>query len=295
MEIILIFLFGILVILLIYLYRIHKQLNIWSDQIEHTDIRSNQRLSTTIRTDTFCRLCRAVNKRLEEGQQSRIQEEHSSNELKYTISCVSHDIRTPLTSVTGYFELLQETEDPEKQQRYKEIIQHRLKDLERMLDELFLYTKLSQKEYQLDCNFIQPFPILCETIAENYNLITAAGLELKISFAEETIEIFAEAEALRRIFQNLIQNATVHGGQYLVIEQIDHQLLFRNYIKEQDEMDITRLFDRFYKSDHSRHHTSSGLGLSIVKQLMDKMGASVDAVLENSEFVILLTFHSNTK
>ncbi|CVI70027.1 Alkaline phosphatase synthesis sensor protein PhoR [Clostridiales bacterium CHKCI001] len=223
-------------------------------------------------------------------QQVRIQQERASNELKYTISCISHDIRTPLTGAAGYLELLLKITDPIKQKKYETIIQERLQDLEKMLDELFLYTKLSQQEYSLECSPIQPFPILCEVMADYYERITNSGLEPNISFLEESVEFLAEPESLKCIFRNLIQNAISYGGEYLIIEQKEERILFRNRVQTGELIDITRIFDRFYKADHSRHDKSSGLGLSIVKQLMEKMGGMVDAALDNEGLIISLAF-----
>lgn len=290
MGVILISLIGIIGWFMLCFYRIHKQLKEWSDQMEMTDSMSNQRLLTNLRSKSFQRLCRTINQRLEEGQRVRIQQEHASNELKYTISCISHDIRTPLTGAAGYLELLLETTDPVKQQKYETIIQKRLQDLEKMLEELFLYTKLSQEEYSLECSLIQPFPILCEVMADYYERIINSKLEPSISFSKENIEFLAEPESLKRIFRNLIQNAISYGSEYLIIEQREEQILFRNRVQIGKSIDVTRIFDRFYKADHSRHEKSSGLGLSIVKQLMEKMGGMVDAVLDKEELIISLAF-----
>lgn len=290
MVIIIMILIGILIFLLCHLYRVYAQLNEWSAQIEHTDIMSNQRLMTKIQNKTFFRFCRAINQRFHEGQQARIQEKRANNELKYTISSVSHDIRTPLTSASGYLELLFETTDSKKRRQYETVIQHRLKDLEQLLNQLFLYTKLSQKEYSFECNRIQPFSILCEVMADYYDRIIQSGLEPTLSFCEEEIEVWAEPEALRRIFQNLIQNAMLYGSNYLTIEQEHNQIVFRNLVPNKETIDVTRLFERFYKADIARRHSSSGLGLSIVKQLMEKMGGSVTASFQNSELTILLIF-----
>src|SRR5699024_12185287 len=98
------------------------------------------------------------------------------------------------------------------------------------------------------------------------------------------------SESLKRIFRNLIQNAISYGSEYLIIEQREEQILFRNRVQIGKSIDVTRIFDRFYKADHSRHEKSSGLGLSIVKQLMEKMGGMVDAVLDKEELIISLAF-----
>ena len=127
-------------------------------------------------------------------------------------------------------------------------------------------------------------------MADYYERIMNSKLEPSISFSKENIEFLAEPESLKRIFRNLIQNAISYGSEYLIIEQREEQILFRNRVQIGKSIDVTRIFDRFYKADHSRHEKSSGLGLSIVKQLMEKMGGMVDAVLDKEELIISLAF-----
>lgn len=104
-----------LLLSLLRLWRCERQLKDWAEQLEETDENSNLRLGTSVRSRAFLRCCRAMNHRLENGQQARIRLENMSRELKYTVSCVSHDICTPLTGAMGYLQLLENTPDAARQ------------------------------------------------------------------------------------------------------------------------------------------------------------------------------------
>ena len=140
-----------LLLSLLRLWRCERQLKDWAEQLEETDENSNLRLGTSVRSRAFLRCCRAMNHRLENGQQARIRLENMSRELKYTVSCVSHDIRTPLTGAMGYLQLLENTPDAARQKEYISIIRRRMEDLEGLLEELFLFSGNSAIPRALRC------------------------------------------------------------------------------------------------------------------------------------------------
>lgn len=272
------------------LWSYDRQLKEWAEQLTQTDEYSNLRLGTSVRSRAFLNCCRAVNERLERGQQARIRQESMSRELKFTISCVSHDIRTPLTGAAGYLQLLENISDMDMQKSYIAIVRRRLEDLEGLLEELFLFTKLSNEEYQIECEEIAPFPALCDVLAGFYHKLTEAGVEPELYFQEEGGKVQASAEALRRIFSNLIQNALRYGSGRLVIRQEGNAIYFANPVEHPEELDTERLFQRFYRADPSRHTGGAGLGLASVKGLMEKMGGSVSAAVHEGCLVVALYF-----
>lgn len=277
-------------VLLLTLVRIHLQLKRWAQDLEETEPGSNLRLTTSLRTPGFLRVIRAFNRRLSREQETAISQQKAADELKYTISCISHDIRTPLTGACGYLELLKSSGDSQKSTQYLDIIRRRLKDLEGLLDELFLYTKLTQEEYELNLSQIHPYPVLCDLLASFYNSIQSAGLSLSLSFPDETLSILANEEALYRVFSNLLKNAVSYGEGTLSIVQEDASITFSNDLPEGETPDVNSLFDRFYKADKSRHAKGSGLGLSIVRSLTEKMGGQVFASIREGALHITVSF-----
>lgn len=282
---------GIIVLLLsLELLRMKRQLKEWARQLEETDETSNLRLGAQVRLHCFVRLARAVNTRLEKGQQARIRQETVSRELKHTISCVSHDIRTPLMGASGYLQLLETSSDPKEQKMYLTIIRHRLRDLEELLEELFLYTKLANEEYHMELEAVPPYAIVCDVLAGFYEKLTEAQIEPQLSFPQPPVSVYASAPALSRIFHNLIKNALLYGRGSLIIRQEGSSLSFTNAAAQPQLTDASRLFEPFYRTDSSRHSPGAGLGLASVKGLMEKMGGSVSAGLNGSQLTITLHF-----
>ena len=254
--------------------------------LEETPPESNLRL--TVRTFGMAprRLCRAVNQRLEEGRQLRLETQKREQELKYTMTCISHDIRTPLAGAMGYLQLLEE--DPERQTEYLDIVRERLEKLEELLEELFLYTRLQGGSLPLECETTAALPPLWDALAEFYPQLEAAGVEPKLRFDREDMTVWASPEALGRVYSNLIANALRHGGGGLTISGQDQTICFSNELPPGPKPDPERLFDRFYQSSPDRAAGGAGLGLSIVRELMERMGGQASAQIMGNELQISL-------
>lgn len=254
--------------------------------LEETPPESNLRL--TVRTFGMAprRLCRAVNQRLEEGRQLRLETQKREQELKYTMTCISHDIRTPLAGAMGYLQLLEE--DPERQTEYLDIVRERLEKLEELLEELFLYTRLQGGSLPLECETTAALPPLWDALAEFYPQLEAAGVEPKLRFDREDMTVWASPEALGRVYRNLIANALRHGGGGLTISGQDQTICFSNELPPGPKPDPERLFDRFYQSSPDRAAGGAGLGLSIVRELMERMGGQASAQIMGNELQISL-------
>lgn len=207
---------------------------------------------------------------------------------------LSHDIRTPLTSLDGYFQLLQESDDEVDRARYISIIRERIDSLSNMLEELFTYTKLKNEAYELELSNVDITKLLKQVIISYYDEWNTRGIRPIIDIEEDTIEVYANAQGLRRSIENIVKNVLVHGEKEIKIslkkEKEGSILTISNYVLNPDEINVDRVFERFYKADEARSTTSSGLGLSIAYGFVKKMGGSIDARLNNNEFEIIITF-----
>lgn len=277
------------VVLLIHQLRICCEMDRWAKEMEETDGCSNLRLTTSLPGKSAKRLCRALNGRLDEGQSARLSAQRSERELKAAIASISHDIRTPLAGAGGYLELLSGVRDQEKREQYWTVIHRKLKELETLLDELFLYTKVTQEEYLPDLVMLQPCSVLAEVLADFFDQMEEAGIEPDILLQDESWTVRGDEDSLRRIFTNLIKNMLEHGVGSVKILQEGDRICFQNRMKEGDNIDIDRVFDPFYKADSARHVKSSGLGLFIVRQLMEKLGGFVEAEVSDGRLRITLT------
>ena len=256
--------------------------------LEETPPESNLRLTVRMSGIAPRRLCQAVNARLEEGRRLRLETSRREQELKYTMACISHDIRTPLAGAMGYLQLLEG--EPEHQAEYLGIVQKRLDELGSLLDELFLCTRLQGGSLPLECGNMPALPLLWDALAEFYPQLTAAGVEPELLFDREDMTVWASPEALGRVYRNLIANALRHGGGGLTVSGGDGAICFSNELPPGSRPDPEHLFDRFYQSSPARGKGGAGLGLSIVRELMERMDGQVSAQVTGDTLEIKLSF-----
>lgn len=229
-------------------------------------------------------------------QTAALRKEIADNEshLKDTIINLSHDIRTPLTSMDGYFQLLLKSDDPEERQQYAAVISDRLSSLKEMLDELFTYAKLTNKAYEVELSPCAVNEILLSVLFSFYKDIKQRGIEPLVNVPEQDIFIQGNEPALRRIFQNILKNCIEHGNNQLSVRLINSadmvQIYFENDYQTQEPIDVNKVFDRFYKADGARSKTSTGLGLSIAKELVERLHGSIIGNVKNDIFTITITF-----
>lgn len=256
--------------------------------LEETPVESNVCLTVRMESAAARRLCRAMNRRLEAGRQLRQETLRGERELKYTMACLSHDIRTPLAGAMGYLQLLEG--EPERQREYLGIVGRRLAELGELLDSLFLYTQLVNNALPLDCGETAALPPLCDALAEFCPQLEAAGIAPELRFDRDELKVWASPEALGRIYRNLIVNTLRHGGGGLAISARDGEICFSNPLGPGIRPDPDHLFDRFYQSSPARGKGGAGLGLSIVRELMERMGGQASARITGDALEITLTF-----
>ena len=290
----LIILFAILFFLSItalLLYR--RQVRGLSEQLKDLEPGSNQRLTCSVRDRNILFLCRLVNTYIDSQQKLVLQAREAEEELKYTIASVSHDIRTPLTGASGYMQMAEKTEDPDKRKEYCRIVRGRLKDLEQLLDQLFLYTKLTSQEISLQMEPVSLFPLVCEVLTGFYGKFQEQNREPSLDFQEEAIQIQGDSSQLKRVLGNLVSNSLSYGLGTLFIFQKGNTLTFSNKVKDPGSIDPDQMFVRFYRGDPSRNASKSshaGLGLSIARELTQAMGGKIEARLHEDILEIVLTF-----
>lgn len=251
---------------------------------------TNMQLNSDIDFKELNRLEAEINSIIEKSRNDTLNAQKSEDSLKETIANISHDIRTPLTSLDGYFQLLSDSESREERQRYIGIISSRISSLKNMLEELFTYTKLQNEAYVLSLENLSFSKSVCDALFSFYDDFTAAGIEPVTDFTDEKLTVNGNPDALSRIIRNILKNALEHGTDelHLKLESRDGQAVFScsNRTLHPEEIDINRVFARFYRSDSSRSRTSTGLGLAIAKGLAEKMNGTVTASLDGDFFTV---------
>ena len=229
---------------------------------------------------------------LQRKEKQRYQEKEAL--IADTYTNLSHDIRTPLTSLDGYFQLMEECENVEDQRRYLNIIHERIHSLNEMLEELFMFTKLKNESYSLELTPCCINRILKEMVFSYYDDWVRRGIQPDIQITEELLSIAGNKQGLHRVIQNVIKNGLDHGEKKIsiVLERKQERAVLRisNQVIHSEQIDIEHVFDRFYKADVARSKTSTGLGLSIAKELVKRMNGEISAKTEKNEFIIEMRF-----
>lgn len=282
-------------VLIAVLVKIRAQLR---DINEQLDFLCEKDTNMLVLTDTnmadIGRLKERINRFLEQWHRQREAAAKKEQMISDTYTNLSHDIRTPLTSLDGYFQLLKDESDKSAQEHYIDIIQERITSLKDMLEELFMFTKLKNDSFKLELSNCCVSRLLKQTVFSYYEEWKKQGIEPSLDICEDTIFITANAQALRRVLQNVIKNALVHGQNSICIQMKQKNkmvhILVSNDVKNPDDIDVDKVFERFYKADEARSISSSGLGLSIAKELVERMGGSIEARLEGKRFVVEIQF-----
>lgn len=208
-----------------------------------------------------------------------------------SITSISHDIRTPLTSAKGYTQMLQNAEIPkEKKTEYIKIIEQRIDSVSDMLNQLFEYARIEAGEMQLEPEVFNAANVFAETISMFYNDFVKKGCEPEVNIVQQPCKIKADKHAFVRMNENLLKNALVHGsGGYklsLMKKENQMRICVSNLTDSIEKQDLEKIFDRFYTTDQSRSRKTTGLGLAIVKRFTEQMGGTVKADLNEGRFEI---------
>ncbi len=225
------------------------------------------------------KLAARLNKQLRGLRARRIRYENGDREFKEAVTNISHDLRTPLTSISGYLELLSQEEKSETVEKYLDIIDNRTQTLKELTEELFRYAViLAQDEITLEMLDIKA--VLEESILSFYGAMNEAGIVPELSITKNSVIRQSNRAALSRIFGNIIGNALKYSDGDLSVELSDDgQVTFKNHAHNLDKLRVEKLFDRFYTVQEA--HGSTGLGLSIARSLVEQLGGSIGAEYED--------------
>ncbi|XYH02978.1 HAMP domain-containing sensor histidine kinase [Mediterraneibacter gnavus] len=259
---------------------------------------SNMLITTEMKKGHIGELAELLNTLLKERKKERADYQKKEQMIADIYTNLSHDIRTPLTSLDGYFQLLEETQEENDRKRYIQIIQERIESLKEMLEELFTYTKLQNGTYELKLEPQNVGQILKETVFSYYDDWAEQEISPQFEITEEPVWIRGNKQALRRTIQNIIKNGLDHGNKEIRIQlsrnEKQMELVFQNKIEPGEQIDISRVFERFYKADKARSKSSTGLGLSIAKGFVEKMHGEIAAEIKEDWFCIKISFPCET-
>ncbi len=255
--------------------------------------------------DEFSQMAESLNKLAENIRELMDKEreaERSKNEL---ITNIAHDLRTPLTSIIGYLELLsnsrQTVTEPEIQKKYIDIAYTKAKRLEKLIEDLFGFTKMTYGKVSMKVGQVDIIKLLSQLLEEFYPSFADNNLTYELTSDVPVQMICADANLLARLFDNLINNAIKYGaeGKRIQVNVCGGEELatisITNYGRVIPPEELPMIFNKFYRVEHSRSTSTggTGLGLAIAKNVVDMHGGSIQVTsdLNGTVFTVKLKVH----
>lgn len=234
-------------------------------------------------------LANTINGQLRKLRTERRRFQQGDLELKHAVTNISHDLRTPLTALSGYLELLEQEEKSETVNRYIEIMKDRVDILTQLSEELFRYSVIISTKDNITKEQVIINTVLEESIAAFYTVLTERNIVPDIQISEIKVVRMLDRSALSRVFSNLISNVIKYSdGDLKIVLSENGEIVFSNMASGLDKIQVGRLFDRFYTVEAARK--STGLGLTISKTLVEQMKGTISAIYENNRLSIHIFF-----
>ncbi len=258
----------------------------FASKLEHD---TNTLISISSRDRHMRRLAGEINTQLRLLREERHRFQQGDLELREAVTNISHDLRTPLTAICGYLDLLEREEKPAEGARYIGMIENRTETLKQLTEELFRYTVIASTVNDAIFEEVVLNTALEESIATHYAALTKRGITPKVSIPEDKIVRELDPSALSRVLANIINNAVKYSdGDLFVVLHENGEFVFSNTAKNLTSVTVGKLFDRFFTVETGR--SSTGLGLSIAKLLTEQMGGTISAEYADGKLTIKLQF-----
>ena len=289
-----VFVIGVLalcvIVLSVYLFSLRSSLKEAAKELEgklKTD--TNTLISISSGDRVMRALAAQINGQLRLLRRERLRSQHGDMELKNAVTNISHDLRTPLTAICGYLDLLMQEPQSEKSERYLAVIRERTDAMRGLTEELFRYSVIAGTAQELHLEPVCLNDILEQSLVGFYGALTGRGITPEIQMPEQEVVRELDVAAIRRILDNLLSNAVKYSDGDLCVSLTDKgEIIFSNHAGGLDSVQVKRLFDRFYTVETARQ--SSGLGLSIAKLLTEHMGGSITATYHNGKLSVSVIF-----
>ncbi len=261
--------------------------NAFSDRLTSD---SNVLIDLSSRDRHMRNLAYTINKELKKLINDRHRYQQGDAELKNAVTNISHDLRTPLTAVCGYLDMLDKEEQGENSKRYLKIIRGRTEIMKQLTEELFRYSVFTSVSDGTPSEPVILNSALEESLSAMYTSLKAGHITPSVTMPDVKVKRMLNRNALSRIFGNIISNAVKYSdGDLEITLEENGRITFSNHAEKLDEIQVGRLFDRFYTVE-TASSGSTGLGLSIARALTEQMGGSIDAEYEDGMILIHVHF-----
>ena len=277
-----IFLIILIIFAILKLYFIKKsikEIRIDLKEILKSDTNNLIRISTNDKD--IKELAKDLNVELKNLREQRLQYENGNQELKKTITNISHDIRTPLTAISGYIDLMKE----DKKEEYLKIVERKTNDLISLTESLFDYAKIVDIGEEMAKDNCCINEILEEALVNYYTILKEKNIIPEIKISSKKIYRTINKNTLIRVFENILSNVSKYSnGNFKVILEDSGKIIFSNKATSLDATTVEKIFNRYFTVENAKK--SNGLGLSIAKQLIELNGGNITAKYVKENLII---------
>lgn len=270
--------------LLCRLFLVKKAMNRATEELKEIskELEENRVLRLGVPDKQLEKLLGEINTALDMIRKTKRRYEQREKEFQKEIENISHDLRTPLTAIIGYLEMMRKEELSSGNRQNLEIVSNRAKSMQELIGRFYELTQVSDTEYQLEMSELDVCKLFREMILVQHGILEKKNLEVDILLPDKPVMIQGNKEAFERIFSNLFQNVQRYAISQLSLQLREEMgrvhLVFQNDMAEEDWIsNPEQLFERFYMVDKSRRNGGSGLGLTIAAELVAHMGGYIHA------------------
>ena len=289
----------ILVLLLngIYIWLFKKEIRNIKNQLRSISrCKTNDFINTDFIDSDLIGLINMINEYIKKCTDMENKDKEAKNSLKQTILNMSHDVRTPLTSIQGYLQMLEMEEvSKSKKRKYLKVIKDRIELLYNMMENFFELAKIESDNFPIHLKRMNLSSILSEALALYYDEFQNVTIDIKIDY-QDPLYVLLDENAIKRIMHNILSNIVKHGANVVQITSYRNKknaiMMFTNDSQDINQENVKLLFDKFFTLSHSRSDKNTGLGLAITKELIYKMNGTIEANFDEGEekFSLIVTF-----
>ena len=227
----------------------------------------------------------SINNDLSDLRKQTLQYKSGNQELKKIITNISHDLRTPLTAIKGYIDLIQQEDLSNKQKKYLKIVEKKSNEMTELTKQLFEFSKLMDIDIKIKKEKCCINEILEETLVSYYNIFKEKDIVPKVSICSKKIYKLVNKISIIRIFENILSNVLKYSiGDFKVIMDENGTILFSNKSNSLDATTVQKIFERYFSVENGKE--STGIGLSIAKKLIELNGGTIKAIYNNGYLII---------
>lgn len=286
--IIMLFILCIFMCLKIYFFkRAIKEISDSLNDILNTD--TNNLINISSSDEDIKKLATTLNINLKELRKQKLQYENGNQELKRVVTNISHDLRTPLTAINGYIDLMKNDKLSKEQEKYLSIIYNKSNELVELTEQLFDYSKAIDNNVELNKEKCCINEVLEEVLVSYYTVFKENGITPQILICENKIYKMLNKASVVRIFENILSNISKYSnGNFKAELESNGAITFSNKATMLDATTVEKIFDRYFTVENAKK--STGLGLSIAKQLVELNGGKILAKYIDENLIIQIMF-----